>query len=266
MTIATANDIIAGLRPPESFCKVGPTTVAGRLISLAYATGAPGAIATPSPGIAGAALTTLAGQIPFTNPGGGDNTHLARVVADSSQPGTLYVIDRLWHNSGIVVTSTGSQAVSSVALPSRDRDGVNDGEGVYVGMEVSTVLGAATPTITLGYTNSDGTAGRSSVSAAIPSAMAAGSFFQLGLQAGDTGVRSIDTIQHSASMISGAYHLVMYRILAVIPLPAVGIGQDRGPLELGLPRLYDNTVPMLLFNPNTANAPNVNGQLIYTQG
>jgi hypothetical protein len=33
-----------------------------------------------------------------------------------------------------------------------------------------------------------------------------------------------------------------------------------------MPRLYDNTVPFLVFLPSTTTAPTISGQLIVTQG
>jgi hypothetical protein len=265
MAITTLDAVVEGMRPPENVIKNGVTTVAGRLYSLFYLAGAPGAAAVPSPGVAGAALTTYAGQIPFTNPASGDYSYLARLAAMSTENGTLLLCDRLWHNSGLDPTSTGAQTVNSAAWPARDKNGSINGDGVYIGLEVSTVLGAGTPTLTLGYTDQDGNAGASSVSAAIATTSAAGSFYPLPLAAGDTGVRSIQTLQQSATMTSGAYHLVAYRILATVGVHA-GMENAIDVLSSGMPRLYDNTVPFLLFLPAGTTAPIITAQMTVTQG
>lgn len=266
MAIATHDDVVAGLRAIENFLKNGATTVAGRYFSMAYQGGQPGAIAVPSAGVNGEALTTLAGQIPFTNPGGADYSYLGRFAGYASQPGQLVLVDRLWQNSGLSATLTSSQAITPVALPARDRDGTTNGKDVMAGIEVSGALGAGTPTITTGYTNSGGTAARSSISAAIGASSPAGSFYPLPLQAGDEGVRSVESIQLSASMVSGTYHLVLYRVLAQVPILAAGLGEVQDYLRTGLPRLYDNTVPMLLYFPAGTTAPLVSGQMQVVQG
>lgn len=265
MAINDQNAVLAGARPLEQIQKNGPATTIGRLVSLFYSAGLPGAAATPSPGVAGAALTSYAGQIPFTNPQSGE-TRLVQAGFCASVGGTILVCDRLWHNSGLSPTLTSSQAVNSVALPARDKSASINGAGVQIGLEVSTVLGAGTPAVTLGYTNSAAASGRSSVSAALASAMAAGSFIPLPLAAGDTGVKSIESLQLSASMTSGAFHLVAYRVLGMIPLPVAGVGAMLNAIQLGFPRLADNTVPFLLWMPATATAPVVLGSIGVSQG
>lgn len=265
MAITTIDGAIAGMRPPEELLKVGAATVVGRFYSPFYVAGRPGAAAAPSPGIAGAALTTYAGQIPWVNPGAG-NSYLARFAASVNVAGQLLVCDRLWHNSGINVTLNTSQTINSAAWPARDRDGSTNGEGVLIGAEVSTVMGAGTPTWTMGYTNQAGTAGRSIVTAAQTATMAVGSFIPIQLAAGDTGVRSIQTWQQSATMTSGVYHLVAYRVLARLPITLANVGAALDIVQLGMPRLYDNTVPFLLWLPSTTTAPTISGDLAVTQG
>jgi len=265
VAITTLDGVLAGMRPPEDVLKIGAATVAGRFYSPFYVAGRPGAAAAPAPGIAGAALTTYAGQIPWVNPGAG-NSYLARFYASVSVAGTLYVCDRLWHNSGINVTLNTSQTINSVAWPARDRDGSTNGENILIGAEVSTVMGAGTPTWTMGYTNQAGTAGRSIVTAAQSATMAVGSFIPIQLAAGDTGVRSVQTWQQSATMTSGVYHLVAYRVLAQVPVNTGNIGSAVDAVTAGFTRCYDNTVPFLLWLPSTTTAPTVLAQLIVTQG
>lgn len=265
MAITTLDGALAGMRPPEEFFKVGAATTAGRFYSPFYVAGRPGAATAPSPGIAGAALTSYTGQIPWTNPVSG-NSYLARFTGACNVAGMLLVCDRLWHNSGINVTLNTSQTVNSVTWPARDRDGTTNGEGVLIGAEVSTVMGAGTPTWTMGYTNSAGTAGRSVVTAAQSATMAVGSFIPIQLAAGDTGVRSIQSWQQSATMTSGVYHLVAYRVLARLPISIANVGYALDAITSGFVRLYDNTVPFLLWLPSTTTAPSLTGDLTVSQG
>lgn len=265
MAIASADNIIAGAKPPQFFFKAASgTLVAGRPFSPFYTNGIPGPAVAPSPGVAGAALTSYLGQIPFANPGSG-NTHLARFAGSATQAGVLMLCDRLWHNSGLSVTSTASQAVNSVAWPARDINASTNGEGVLVGMEVVTATGGGSNVPTLGYTDSDGNAGATAgLTVAYSASSAIGTFYPFNLAAGDKGVRTIQTFQNSVSMTSGSIALVTYRVLAQIDISTAG--GAAGPFELGLPRLYDDTVPFLLFVPSASTSSLVVGTVTVTQG
>ena len=267
MAITTLDGVIAGMQYPRFFVKVAtPALVAGRPHSLFYLAGAPGAAVAPTPGIAGVALTTYAGQIPFTNPVSG-NSYLARFRGQATIAGTLLLCDRLWHNSGLVVTTITAQTINSVAWPARSADGTINGENVLIGLEVSTILGAGAPVLSMSYTNQAGTAGKTGTGIiTVVTLSAVGAFYMMGLAAGDTGVRSIQTFTISISMTSGVVHLVAYRILAGLELTAPQIPNAIDALTSGFPRLFDNTVPFLLFIPSTTTASSISGQAIWTQG
>lgn len=267
MAITTLDGLVAGFKQPKFFYKgLSGTLVAGRPFSPFYTAGIPGAAAAPTPGLAGAALTSYAGQIPFDNPVSG-NSYLARFAGAVSQPGILMLCDRLWHNSGFTITSTTGQTVNSAAWPARDQDGSTNGVGVVLGVEISSATGAGTPTITVDYTNSSGTAGKTGSNIiATASSSAIGTFYPIGLAAGDVGVRSVQTLTLSATWTSGTMHLVAYRVLATMPVAAsVGPGVV-SPVVGGLPRLYDNTVPFLLFVPSTTTSAAMFGTVSVAQG
>lgn len=267
MTIATQDGALAGMRPAEWFAKaVTPTLVAGRAQSLWGLGGAPGAGAFDTT-LNGVALTApQSGQIPHTNPGTG-NAYLARLTGCANQPGTLLLCDRLWHNGGIAITSTSSQGITHPGLPSRDANGAALGDGVRWGLEVSAVTGSGTPTLTVGYTNQAGTSGRTATNAqATLATSAAGAFYMGGLQAGDTGMRSIQSYQQSATWTSGTVNLVMFRVLASLPITQANVANELDGLTGGFPRIFDGAVPFLIFIPNTTTAVNVSGTYIETQG
>lgn len=266
MAITTFDGIIAGAQPAAWLKKaLTGTLVAGREYTPIYAAGIPGPAVANSAGLAGAALTSYAGLLPFANPVSG-NSYLARLTGyNSAQPGQWLLFDRLWHNSGITITSTASQNINSVAWPARDNNGSTNGAGVIIAVEVSANVGAGTPTLTLGYTNQAGTAGRTATSIlATAASPLQGSMYFFALQAGDTGVRSIQTYQQSATWTSGTIHLVALRPLASIDVAQQG--GSAGPLEVGLPRLYDNTCPQPVFLPSTTTTGSLSGSMVIAQG
>ena len=268
MAITTVDGALAWMQPPREFYKaVTGTLVAGRPHSLFYTAGIPGAAVAPTPGIGGAVLTSYAGQIPFTNPGSG-NTYLARFLGQATQAGTLLLCDRLWHNSGITITSTSPQALTgSAQIPARDANGTNAGEGVFAGVEVSAQTGAGTPTLTLTYTDQSGNpnATATNVVATVATSIV-GTFYPIGLAAGDTGVQTVQSLTLSASWISGTLSLVAYRVLARLEITLANSPNAADALTAGFARAYDNTVPFLIFIPQTTTSSNIAGHVIWTQG
>lgn len=266
MAINTIDGIIAGAQPPRFFFKVlSGTLVAGRPFTPWYLAGIPGAGAAPSSGLNGSNLTApVNGQIPFTNPGSG-NSYLARFAGDATQTGVLMLVDRLWENV-LSPTTTTAQSITQPTLPARDAVGSTNGDGVLIGLEIVTATGAGAPAPTISYTNSAGTSGRSAgLSVAYTASSPAGTFYPFALQAGDTGVRSVQSYTSSVSMTSGAVSLVAYRVLATIDLGTFA-GNALGPIDLGLPQLYNDTVPQLIFIPSTSTSSILTGVVTVTQG
>lgn len=274
MAIASVDDLIAGFNqmPPQFFHKaITPTLVSGRPQSSWGLGGIPGggSFDTTLAGVALSSSSALVnGQIPFYNPSGTKLSYLSLFNAIfSGVGGRILLVDRLWHNGGFTITSGAAQTVDSATFPARDADGATSGKGVLLGVEISSAAGAAAPTITVSYTNSAGTSGRSATNAfATANSPGAGAFFPIGLQAGDVGVRSVQSLTLSASWLSGTMNLVAYRILAEVASPGASLG---GPgadaLRGGLPRMYDGTVPSLLLYPNGTTAGYLSGQMIVAQ-
>lgn len=267
MAITTLDGAIAGMKAPRHIAKaLTGTLVAGRPVTLWGLAGRPGAGAYNGT-LNGVTLSSPQnGQLPFTNPVSG-NTYLAKLAAAATQPGLLVLADRLWHNGGFTITSTAAQNITSPTWPARDAAGSTDGDGVLLAVEVSALVGAAAPTITISYTNQAGTAGRSATNIiATNNSAIAGTMYEIGLQAGDTGVRSVQSLTLSASQISGTINLVAYRILATVELPIAGIPQAVDVLTAGMPRLFDSSVPYLYFVPSTTTTSSIVGNVIFTQG
>lgn len=268
MAITTLDGLVAGMLAPTPLLKVGTTGEAvGIHHSHFYATGNPGAAAAPTPGLAGAALTTYAGQLPWTNPVTG-NSYIARFCASASVAAGLWLMDRLWHNSGIVVTTTTAQTLNSVAWPARSNDGTVNGLGVMVAIEVRTATtnAAAITNTTMSYTNQAGTAGQVATMASFPATAVIGTFVPFQLAAGDTGVRSIQSITLGTSYVAGAIHLIAYRQLVQLGLTIANIPFDLGAVGCGMVRCYDNTVPFLVQLLTATTATTFTGQLVITQG
>jgi hypothetical protein len=272
--ITSSDNAIAGARAPFDLLKVGGTMeAAGVLHSLFYSSGAPGAAVAPSPGIGGAALTSYAGQIPFANPSVGLETNLMRLSGSATQPGKLILVDRLWQNSGIGVTTTTAQTVNSVAWPSRcppasGRTPDALGRGIMLGIEVSaaTTNAGAVTNATLSYTDSDATAGNTATMASFPATAAAGTFVPFQLATGDIGVRSVQSLTLGTSLVTGVVHLVAYRKIAELPMPLANVGYAIDIITSGNPLFYNDSVLCLLWHAAGTAAITFNGAITFTQG
>jgi len=270
MAISTLDGAIAGMQWPRYFAKaVTPTMVAGRPQSLWGIGGNPGAGAFDTT-LNGVALSStsaqVGGQVNFVNPGAG-NTYLARLQASATIPGTLLLCDRLWHNGGYTITAATAQTSTTPTWPARDAAGATNGDGVLLGLEVSAAAGAAAPTITVSYTNQAGTASRTATNSfATAASPTAGAFYPIGLQTGDTGVRSVQSMTLSVSWVSGTVNLVAYRVLAALELTAANTPNAIDAITAGFPQIYNGAVPFFIFIPSTTTASNVSGQVIWTQG
>lgn len=215
MGIGDVDSLLDGRLPPLDWNKQAFTGQAANVWhSPLYVAGSPGAGSVPSAGVNGApVLNGRTGTLLAPAAAAGKSCYLNAVdfSADANVRAAL-LVDRLWENSGLSVTSTGSQAIVPAQLPPRDANGGLLGVGVFLALEVVTSLGAATGTVTVTYTNSDGVAGRTAV-VTVPTSCVAGTLLLFPLQSGDYGVRFPTAAQNSISFVSGTYSLVMMRRL-----------------------------------------------------
>jgi hypothetical protein len=263
----TADTILAGMQVPKAFMKAGITMAAVgamRGYNPRYAAGNPGASTAPSAGINGAGVSGSSnGGIPRANPGGALSSYLARLSMNPNVGGSLWLIDRLWENSGLSVTSTGAQAITPATVPSRDAAASANGAQVMAAIEWSATGGAGTPTVTLTYTDQDGNTGQSATFAGVTTPPV-GTFEIFQLAAGDTGVRAPTSFIQSATRTSGTMHLVLFRVLAQMECIA-NMGAALDALTGGRPQILDDAHLSVIWFPSATTAINFNGTYIETQ-
>ncbi len=132
----------------------------------------------------------------------------------------------------------------------------------------ATALGAGTPNLSLGYTNS-----AQATSRATPTVLPVGKTaasnshilytgatgtgkynYMVPLQAGDAGIAEVNSIQNSTSYVSGEYSVALIRELAQIPLSTLGLASEQNFL-FGLPsmpRIYDGAALYWLWGSGVA--------------
>lgn len=267
MAILSIEQVLSGMQPPVSFLKLSNATRGlGYMHSLLFSNGIPGPASAYSPGMSGVALTSLPGQLPFSNPISG-NSNLVRFTAGNTvQNGDLFLLDRLWHNSGINVTTITPQSINSVSWPARDLNGSANGQGISIALEtITATTNAGDVSINISYTNSNGASNRIGT-LSFPSNAVAGTFVPFILQEGDVGVRSIESITLGSSLVTGSVSLVAYRTVARLGLGLINTGASLDFVTSSFPRLLDNSVLFLVWNSTSVSSTTINGQLILSQG
>jgi hypothetical protein len=147
----------------------------------------------------------------------------------------------------------------------------------------ATPMGAATPNLSIGYTNAAQTGSRATPTT-LPigkTAAANGLVLYSGngsgkygpfmpLQAGDTGVAQVDTVTISVSYVSGEFSIGLAVPLMALPATTLGVATEREFVNQfpSLPRIYDGANLQLLMysGANTATSTPMMGHLEFAWG
>ena len=232
--------------------------------------GFPGAWAPGTPGLNGrntdGTTSTDNGCVPIKNPSVGAN-YLTEIQMAASVNHSHLLFDCLWVNSGLVVTTTTAQAISMGTLPARDSNGTTNGEGCMIAMltTVANTNAAAIANTTISYTNSDGVAGHTATLSAIagsqiPISPVIGTIVWFNLQAGDKGVRSIQSCTLGTSLVAGSVSLMICRDVATIGTTIPNVSAQK---IIGSPgiRLFNGTCLLHCILASATTATFFSGEL-----
>lgn len=137
----------------------------------------------------------------------------------------------------------------------------------------ATAMGAATPNLSLGYTNSAQVASRAtptvlpigktaaSNSLILYTGTGSGKYnYQMPLQSGDAGIAEINTIQNSVSYVSGTYCVALVKEIARVPITTLGVAAERDLVNQlpSLPRIYDGAALYWIVGSSTTTPANAN--------
>lgn len=214
----------------------GGTSAAGRFHECITGVGTGGSFAFP--GTAGAATQmsrASAGSLPLN----GTLSVPRRLLTFTAQtptaliaPGSVSLVDYLLYYPGLSASSP-TALNNAVGLPARAATATD----IQAAGIVTTVFGAANPVFNLTYTDQGGT-GSNAGQLVLPGASApVGTWFGGGvagspgamfasLAAGDTGVQSVQSYTITSGT-TGAWALVLYRILATVPIVAANAFNEK---------------------------------------
>jgi hypothetical protein len=237
------------------FMKTGTAPeVAGAAYLYAKDAGAPGAFTVSSAGLNGEAWSNAkVGSLPITI--GSGTLYLSAFSVTATQAGMYGLIDILWMNSGINVTSTAAQAITPATVAARDNQGTTNGVGVIPAIYVSTATtNGGTVTATLSYTNQDGVAGKTATVGILANSNI-GTLYLVNLAAGDTGCRSIESITLGATLTTGAINLMLVRPITYGPVLLANTGYCSSVSDYKATKIFPNSylVPWLIASSTTAS-------------
>lgn len=282
MALTSYNDIIAAVSGGDCVTGLFHKThvasgsgTAGRWYDLFLGTGTPNAGSySGSAGIAAALNGSSTGAMYTGGNVSPDTKYISsgRAWTPTSAviPATLWLVDYLLYYPSCVVTGSPTALDNTVTLPR-----YTTGAGVMGFAVVQTALGAASPSLTFTYTNSGGTGSRSTeaiVAAAnslpTPTLMGNKSFFPL--QAGDLGIRKIDSYTINSGGTTGTVCLVLCKPLIQIPLYVVNnlVDRDFVTSQPTFPVIPDDSCLGFIISPGSsmANGSFINANLDFVWG
>lgn len=198
-----------------------------------------------------------------------DTKHLlnAMAVTPGVVPGVLMLIDMQGYYPGISLNSATAQTLTGTPTLR-----YANGAGVKAYFVVTTASGATAHNIAMSYTDQSGNAGNtlpvtvSCTASAIASHIthsgtAANNYGPfLPLAAGNSGIRSVQTVTISAASGSGAGALVLARPLLTLPLTTSGLAVERDLVNQipSLPQIQDYACLTWLYFAGGTTAANTN--------
>lgn len=266
MAITTQDGLIAALAAGRTvnFFKPSQGAATGATITLFRIGGVPGAGSIPSAGSGRTLSRTSAGAMQIPAPSG--TSYITSFTALSSQASTFILADRLVETAGLSGIVTTEQGINSVDVPARATT-AND---VELWLEIYSALGGTTvATVTASYTNQAGVAGQTAtLVGGIPaSGGTLNRGYQFTLQAGDTSVRSVQSVTLGSSTgTAGNFGIVLRRTMLYGSVVAPNLSFTQGYAETDLQILADDACVELLVQPTTPNTGNVQGNFGVAQG
>ncbi len=254
-------------------------TAGTQVVNIPYTwwrtTGMPAAGGVPTVGLGGAVATdkNTVGALEITNAPVGQQNWISRFAlgtgtTSTTLRGTFILVDRLAH-----ANITNNQATGNFAPVIDGTARLAAGEGAQIIMEVTTALSAASNTRTFTYTNEAGTASRVTqnivtVASAVIDRVPYADFIWVPLQAGDRGVRSIESTTLVAGTATGNYSVALVRPLAYLTTDVFSRPNEReyGAMKQFLLQIPDNACLYLLQLVTTIGTSPVYGGITVVSG
>lgn len=268
MAITTESGLIAARTAarPTNVYKATLTAVAAFIYSTWRSAGpfpAQGAIPTTAEICTKATLGALAN---FTNPTSPAKTYLDVLDIGSTVAGAHVIYDRLAHMGGLSGTVTTAQTVN-LTLPTNPNRCDQNGYGVEWYLEWYTATGSTAVTATITYTDQDGNTGNTTT-LSLPASVPASRCYLIGangLAAGDTAIKSIQSVQLSATTgTAGNFGVTARRRIASMVTLSAGVAEPKQ--QSLLIEIPDDACLEITNECTTSSTGNITGEIVLIQG
>lgn len=250
MSITTLDGYIAAAKQRVTFVKTASrTSVAAFPFSVFDLAGNPGAGTLAIGNTAnGLVPTDATAGYPLINAFGGSATgYLSKVEFASTVACWIDVYDRLFA-AGAYAFNANVTLASQPSFASRVPGGT-DFTGLQIWVEQVTAA-TGNQAVSVGYTNQSGTAGRSTGAVGIAAAPTVGRCWQLPLQAGDSGVQSIQSVIGSVATV-GTFNVMVLRPLWSGRVQIANGGDVHELLRTGLPLVFADSALYVQIAPDS---------------
>jgi hypothetical protein len=225
--------------------------------TLWTATGLPAAGAYGTQGRANGRVLTDAttGAFAYGNAAGGESMHLfsfGAATITTNGTGSFILVDRI--SDILLALNDAGGTLTGVDATSRLDSTTAPGSGALLWLEVQSVLGTAT-TLSFGYTNQLGTGSRSTGNIVSTASQAASKSINSNLwqplQAGDSGIRTLDSVTLVSGSGTGSYAAALVKHIATIPLLSAEVYTERDyVVEIpNLEKIFDDSCLALMWVP-----------------
>lgn len=252
MAINTLDNYIAAVKQRVQYCKrTSRTTVANGWFSMFDLAGQPGAGVLAGSNTESGVVPTdaIAGYPLISAFGAGTTGYLSKLEFANTVACRISIFDRLFVAGAYAFNA--STTLSSIPtfisrLPNND----------YTDLEIwieQVTAATGNQAVSVGYTNQAGTSERTTGAVGIGSAPTVGRCWQLPLQAGDSGIQTINTVTGSVATV-GTFNVMVLRPLWSGRVPLANGGDVHDMLRTGLPLVYDSSSLFILVCPDSTSS------------
>lgn len=242
MSITTYDQLIAALARAQVFDwnkATIATQAAGGYTSLWLGAGSPLAGTIPTT-VTATCTNSLTGTWPF-QAGGTLTTYLGRLVWSGATQHTLFLYDRLSHLGGLVGNSTVTQMTASIGIPT-SRNAASDGSDVHWFAEIYTAIGTTATSLTINYTNENGSVGYATFitfGGASPAGIAS-RIYRI-IPTTSRYIKSIQSVRLTATTgTAGSFGITCAKLVCEFPSGTPNMGTIFDFAQLGMPVIPDS--------------------------
>lgn len=237
------------------FQKQSTSSATGYWVSLWNTSGRPEIGTRPTEGSESLNYDTPGG-LNFMRAPAGRRSVLLKASNRRLSVGSIYLYDRLVHTQLYNASGNQTHTISTVPLPSR----AGNGEGVELWLEfgADTTTADTLATIEIEYTNSVGVSGRTTSAINFPVRMRPHTALRMPLQAGDSGIRSVQKITIVSTWTTSTIAVVLAKRVTSMRNIVAGVPVASGLLDTQDPVFTNDMCIYMVIGASTTTSGAVN--------